>query len=152
MVHRATTARATIVPVGEIEPGMQLLIAAGERMPVDALVVDGHVGPRLLAGHRRERAAGASSPGDDGAGRHAQPDRAADDRGDARAARDSFLAEMVRLMEAAEGGRARYRRIADRASALYAPVVHLTAFVDLPRLDGGSTATGTRRSPSRSPC
>ncbi len=39
----------------------------------------------------------------------------------------TLLAEIVRLMEVAEQGRARYVALADRVSRAYAPVVHLTA-------------------------
>jgi Cu2+-exporting ATPase len=52
---------------------------------------------------------------------------------------DSFLGEMVRMMEAAEQGRSAYRHIADRAASLYAPIVHLAAFF---ALTGWLLATG----------
>jgi Cu2+-exporting ATPase len=41
---------------------------------------------------------------------------------------DSLLAEIVRLMEAAEQRRGRYVGLAERASRIYAPAVHLLAF------------------------
>lgn len=115
------------LPVGEIEPGMQLLIAAGERIPVDGRIIGGasDLDCSLVSGESTPRNVAPGEPVQAGVlnltGSLTLEATAA--------AKDSFLAEMVRLMEAAEGGRARYRRIADRVSALYAPVVHLTAIV-----------------------
>ena len=40
---------------------------------------------------------------------------------------DTLLAEIVRLMEAAESGQARYRRLADRLIPFYTPFVHVAA-------------------------
>ncbi|MFA6156332.1 cation-translocating P-type ATPase [Mesorhizobium sp.] len=115
------------LPVGEIEPGMQLLIAAGERIPVDGKIIRGtsDLDCSLVSGESTPRNAAPNDTVQGGVLNLTGPltiEATA-------AAQDSFLAEMVRLMEAAEGGRAHYRRIADRVSALYAPVVHLTAFV-----------------------
>ena len=41
----------------------------------------------------------------------------------------SFLVEMQKMMEAAEKGHGNYVRIADRMARIYAPVVHLLAFI-----------------------
>ncbi|WP_027035454.1 cation-translocating P-type ATPase [Mesorhizobium ciceri] len=126
MVLRGDGAR-DYLPVGEIEPGMQLLIAAGERIPVDGKIACGtsDVDCSLVSGESTPRSVSPEDTVQAGVLNLTGPltiEATA-------AAKDSFLAEMVRLMEAAEGGRAHYRRIADRVSALYAPVVHLTAFV-----------------------
>ena len=109
----------------EIEPGMVLELRAGERVPVDSEVVsegasfdtsivNGESAPRSVA-PGDEVMAGANNLG-------GLVQLIARKRSE-----DSLLARMVALMEAAEGAKTRRRRIADRAAAVYAPVVHTIA-------------------------
>ncbi|MBP1888239.1 cation-translocating P-type ATPase [Sinorhizobium mexicanum] len=113
--------------ISDITVGERLMIAAGERIPVDGRVASG------ISDLDRSVVNGESTPISVAAG----------DLVEAgtlnltgplvleatSSARDSFLADVMGLMEAAEGGRARYRRIADRAAQYYSPVVHLLAFL-----------------------
>lgn len=115
------------VPIADIQPGMRLLIAAGERIPVDGDVLggDSDLDCSIVSGESAPKAVSAGMHLQAGTLNLTGPLTIQA----TAAAKDSFLAEMVRLMEAAEGGRSQYRRIADRVSALYAPVVHIAAFV-----------------------
>jgi len=113
--------------IEEIKAGECLMISAGERIPVDGRVLSG------TSDLDRSVVSGESAPVAVAAGDAVQAGtlnltgpltlKAT------AAARDSFLAEIMGLMEAAEGGRARYRRIADRAARYYSPAVHLLALL-----------------------
>ncbi|MGB3831827.1 MAG: cation-translocating P-type ATPase [Mesorhizobium sp.] len=115
------------LPVKEIAPDMRILLAAGERVPVDAVVAEGRseIDCAIATGESVPRHVGPGSALQAGTTNLSGPLVVVA----AARAEESFLAEMVRLMEAAEGGRARYRRLADRAAQLYSPVVHATAFL-----------------------
>ena len=117
--------RTVYVPIGDVEPGMVLLLAAGERVPVDAEIISGtsDIDTSITTG---ESAPVPVAPGTMVTAGALNLTGALQLRASA-AAEDSFLAEIIRLMEVAEQGRDRYRRIADRVSRLYAPVVHLAA-------------------------
>jgi Cu2+-exporting ATPase len=117
----------TYLPVDEIEPGMTLLLAAGERVPVDACVTQGRseLDRSLVSGESAPQSAAEDTQLQAGILNLTGPLVIVA----AARAKDSFLAEIMRMMEAAEAGRSTYRRIADRAARLYAPVVHTTAFV-----------------------
>ncbi|MDK1386789.1 cation-translocating P-type ATPase [Sinorhizobium sp. 8-89] len=113
--------------VDEIMPGERLLVAAGERIPVDGRVLMGasDLDRSVVNGESAPVAVSAGDAVQAGTLNLTGPltlEATA-------AARDSFLAEITGLMEAAEGGRARYRRIADRAARYYSPAVHLLALL-----------------------
>ncbi|MGD9768601.1 MAG: heavy metal translocating P-type ATPase [Pseudolabrys sp.] len=114
-------------PVTEIVPGMILLVAAGERVPVDGIVASGtsDIDGSLVTGESVPQRAAPGATLQAGTLNLTGPLTLTA----TAAAKDSFLAEMMRMMEAAESGRSRYRRIADRAAQLYAPVVHTAAFL-----------------------
>lgn len=116
-------------PLAEIEPGTAILISAGDRIPLDGIVTGGvsDLDRSLVSGEAAPQAAHAGTQVQAGL---MNLTGMLTIRTTARA-EDSFLAEMVRMMEAAEGGQAGYRRIADRAAALYSPMVHLVALATL---------------------
>jgi len=115
------------LPVNEIRSGMRIILAAGERVPVDARIEEGRseLDCAIASG---ESDAVPVGPGSDIRAGTLNLSTPLVIRATAEA-KDSFLAEMVRLMDVAESGRAYYRRLADRASELYVPMVHTIAFL-----------------------
>ncbi len=114
-------------PIEEIEPGMRIALAAGDRVPVDGVVESGasDLDCAVVTGESAPRRVEPGATVQAGVLNLTGPLILT---ANARA-EDSFLAEMTRLMAAAEDGRAGYRRIADQAAALYSPVVHSVAFL-----------------------
>jgi Cu2+-exporting ATPase len=113
------------LPVAELRPGMVVAVAAGDRVPTDGLVTVGRseLDNSLLTG---ETLPAAIAPGDKlyaGALNLTGPLELMV----TAAGEDTFLAGIARLMAAAEQGRARYVRLADRIARLYAPLVHVMA-------------------------
>ncbi len=118
---------SAFVAVDEIRAGMTILLAAGDRIPVDARVVSGasDLDCSLVNGESAPQTVSAGSVVRAGTLNLTGPLTI-----EALApASQSFLAEMMQLMERAESAKARYRRIADRAAGLYAPLVHLVALL-----------------------
>src|SRR6516165_6496499 len=115
------------LPVDEIQPGMNILLAAGARVPVDARVARGRseLDRALVSGESVPQPATEGTQLQAGILNLTGPLEIIA----TAPAKDSFLAEMARMMDAAQAGRSTYRRIADRAARLYAPVVHATAFL-----------------------
>ena len=109
----------------EVRPGERVLVAAGERIGVDGVVVSGRttLDASLLTGETLPRPVG---PGD--AVHAGTLNRDAALVVEARASgAGTLLAAIVRLMEQAEQSRSRFVALADRVARWYTPAVHALA-------------------------
>jgi P-type Cu2+ transporter len=113
------------LPIRDIRENMMVRVMAGERFPVDGTLTDGlsEVDTSLVTG---ETIARPLNPGVDVFAGTMNLNAPVTIRV-ARIADDSLLADIVRLMERAEQGQARYVRLADRVARFYTPVVHTVA-------------------------
>jgi Cu2+-exporting ATPase len=113
------------LPPSQLRPGMTVLIAPGSRAPADGTIKTGSSDLDLSA-ITGESAPQRCNPGDhlfagtlNLTGPITLLVNAVGDK--------TLLADMVRLMEAAESRKSRFVRLADRVAQRYAPVVHLVA-------------------------
>ncbi|MDN3647247.1 heavy metal translocating P-type ATPase [Pontixanthobacter aestiaquae] len=107
----------------DIEVGMVMRVASGERLAADGVVLSGcsTFDRSLLTGETTPVAAGKGDAVLAGTLNLGSPvDVTVTETGGG-----TTLAEIARLMEASTQNRSRYVRIADRAARLYAPAVHL---------------------------
>ncbi|MBS0525730.1 MAG: cadmium-translocating P-type ATPase [Proteobacteria bacterium] len=111
--------------VDSLAPGDILLVAAGERLGADGTVIEGtsSLDGSLITG---ESLPAAVSPGARVVAGMVNLGAPLKVRVTASGER-TVLAEIVRLVEAAERGRSRFVALADRVARAYAPIVHLTA-------------------------
>lgn len=106
----------------QVLPGMTVAVASGERIPADGVLSSGTalLDTSLLTGESLPEAAQSGAAVYAGSLNLGDPIELLV----TAAADTTLLSEIVRLMETAEQGRARYVRLADRVASWYAPAVH----------------------------
>ncbi len=127
LAHRLNDEGVSVaVPVAALRSGDRVLVRAGDRIPADALVLSGssEIDESSITGEteRRVIAQGAHVWASSLNGAGALTLRVI------AAGQSTLIDEMKRLIEKASDAKSRYRRLADRAAAIYSPFVHLTAF------------------------
>jgi Cu+-exporting ATPase len=115
----------TVMPISEVEVGDLVRVKPGEKVPVDGEVVDGYtsVDESMLTGEAIpvEKKAGDPVTGASLNGNGTITFRAT------RVGSDTALAQIVRLVERAQGSKAPIAQLADVVSGYFVPIVMLIA-------------------------
>ncbi len=125
MVENDGTRR--VMALEAITRGMKIAVAPGEKVPVDGVILSGRsdFDRSLVTGESLPETLSAGNRVHAGTLNISGPVTIEVEA----VGEDTLLSEIVRLMEDAEQGRAKYMRIADRAARIYAPAVHAVALL-----------------------
>jgi Cu+-exporting ATPase len=128
-VRSARLVDGTEVSIESLTPGMQFVVRPGEKIATDGVVVDGHsaVDASMITGEPVPVEVG---PGDEviGATVNANGSLVVEAT---RVGSDTALAQIVRLVDEAQGSRAEVQRLADRVASVFVPVAIGIALVTL---------------------
>lgn len=113
------------VDVSALQPGMTMLVAAGERLAADGVLVEGQsqIDLGLLTGESTPVAVDVDARLHAGTLNLDAPIKVRV----TATGEDTVIADIARLMDQAAQSKSRYVRVADRAARLYAPAVHTLA-------------------------
>ena len=128
----ASTARlsdGTEIGAEDLTVGMRFVVRPGERIATDGVVVSGAsaVDMSMVTG---EPVPVEVAPGDEVIGATVNADGSLEVEA-TRVGADTALAQIVRLVDEAQGGRAAVQRLADRVAGVFVPVVVVLAAVTL---------------------
>ena len=128
----ASTARltdGTEIAAEDLTVGMRFVVRPGERIATDGVVVSGAsaVDMSMVTG---EPVPVEVAPGDEVIGATVNADGSLEVEA-TRVGADTALAQIVRLVDEAQGGRAAVQRLADRVAGVFVPVVVVLAAVTL---------------------
>lgn len=117
--------KTRLTPVRDIRTGMVLQVAVGEKILADGIILTGssEVDGSLLTGETLPQTVGVGSAVYAGMINLVAPltIKVSAEK------HESVISEIIRLMEHAEQGQAKYVRIADKIAKAYTPVVHVLA-------------------------
>src|SRR5262245_24352797 len=127
--HRFVGDELVSVPIGALKAGDRLLVKPGERVPADGTVLGGNseIDESLITGETARRQNVPGSTTYSGCMNYS----GALTLQVTAAGGAALIDEIEKLLEKASSAKSRAMRLADRASRIYAPVVHLTAALTL---------------------
>ncbi len=115
------------IPASALVPGDIVLVRPGERLPADGVVIEGHsaLDESMLTG---ESVPVEKGPGSKVIGGTLNTNGVLKVRVE-KTGRDTVLATIARLVEEAQGSKARIQRLADRVAGVFVPIVLVIAFI-----------------------